>query len=242
MHWTLQDFFTALERADTVDDAWAVARDFLQQRGAQTVHSWFGTDPAAVRFLTTCPEWWPEQYLAEAYWRVDHVAHHCVTRPIPLVWGLDIDADNPAVAEGSRRLMEDGYSAYGLRNGLSVPVGHCDAPLGGTVTLGFPEDGDGLVRLLAHTGGVMRLAAAAGHYRLQALMREETLDAVRLTAREREVLLWLAKGMRVAEIADRLKLAEVTVNLHVANAKKKLGAATREQAVAKAVLLGAVQP
>lgn len=59
-----------------------------------------------------------------------------------------------------------------------------------------------------------------------------------LTARELECLAGLADGLKNHDIAGRLQIAEPTVAMHLANAKRKLGAATREQAVAIAVRNG----
>jgi len=48
----------------------------------------------------------------------------------------------------------------------------------------------------------------------------------------------LAQGLRSEDIAKRLNIARVTVDFHVSNAKNKLNAATREQAVAIVVQRG----
>lgn len=63
-----------------------------------------------------------------------------------------------------------------------------------------------------------------------------------LSPRERECLLLLSKGLRNDMIAHRLNVSVPTVELHLANARRKLGAATREQAIATAVLLGLLDP
>jgi DNA-binding CsgD family transcriptional regulator len=63
-----------------------------------------------------------------------------------------------------------------------------------------------------------------------------------LTRREIECLECLARGLTNAGIATRLKVALPTVALHLANARKKLGAQTREQAVAQAVKRGLIDP
>lgn len=62
------------------------------------------------------------------------------------------------------------------------------------------------------------------------------LDRVTLSPREAEVLKWLAAGLRNDRISERLNISLATVNFHVVSAKKKLGARTREQAVATAIL------
>jgi DNA-binding CsgD family transcriptional regulator len=64
----------------------------------------------------------------------------------------------------------------------------------------------------------------------------------RPTAREREVLAMLATGATDGEIADSLGLSPATVQTHVRNAKTKLGARNRPQAVALAVAQGLIAP
>jgi DNA-binding CsgD family transcriptional regulator len=60
------------------------------------------------------------------------------------------------------------------------------------------------------------------------------------TAREREVLALLARGASDSEIADMLALSPATVQTHVRNAKAKLGARTRAQAVALSLQRGLI--
>jgi len=64
----------------------------------------------------------------------------------------------------------------------------------------------------------------------------------RLSPRERECLLWLTAGLRSDRIAERLGLSRATVDLHLTRARRRLRAATREQAVAKALTLGLLSP
>lgn len=61
-----------------------------------------------------------------------------------------------------------------------------------------------------------------------------------LTAREREILSWLATGASNRDIATRLFIGEATVKSHLASAYAKLGVANRHQAVAKGIELGLV--
>jgi DNA-binding NarL/FixJ family response regulator len=62
-----------------------------------------------------------------------------------------------------------------------------------------------------------------------------------MTARELEVLLHVAEGLRNAEIATRLFLSEKTVAHHVSAILRKLGVRTRSQAGAEAARLGLVE-
>lgn len=56
-----------------------------------------------------------------------------------------------------------------------------------------------------------------------------------LTIKEYDVLNWLACGLRNDQIAFNGNIAEVTVRKHLLSIRKKLGATTREQAIAIAV-------
>ena len=56
-----------------------------------------------------------------------------------------------------------------------------------------------------------------------------------LSPREREVLVLLVEGLSNPAIANRLVVARSTVNFHVGNILTKLGAASRTEAVARAV-------
>jgi DNA-binding CsgD family transcriptional regulator len=60
------------------------------------------------------------------------------------------------------------------------------------------------------------------------------------TAREREILGLLAAGATDEQIAQMLELSPATVQTHVRNAKAKLGARTRAQAVALALQQGLI--
>jgi DNA-binding CsgD family transcriptional regulator len=61
------------------------------------------------------------------------------------------------------------------------------------------------------------------------------------TPRERQILSMLATGDTDVEIARRLELSPATVQTHVRNAKAKLGARTRAQAVAMALRQGLIE-
>jgi len=61
-----------------------------------------------------------------------------------------------------------------------------------------------------------------------------------LTERERDVLVLIASGKSSKEIARLLRISVGGANFHILNAMKKLGAATRAHAVARAIFLGLV--
>jgi DNA-binding NarL/FixJ family response regulator len=64
---------------------------------------------------------------------------------------------------------------------------------------------------------------------------------VKLNDREVEVLTWAARGKKSVEIASKLRLSKRTVDFHIDNARIKLRAATRTEAVMKAAASGLIK-
>lgn len=64
--------------------------------------------------------------------------------------------------------------------------------------------------------------------------------AFSLSPRERDVLSLLANGYQTARIAEKLNISEAMVSKHFSKCRKKLNAATREQALALAMAAGAI--
>jgi len=65
------------------------------------------------------------------------------------------------------------------------------------------------------------------------LLLEETRDELGLTARERQVLAWVARGKTNPEVAELLWVAPATVRKHLENVYAKLGVHNRTAAVTR---------
>jgi DNA-binding response OmpR family regulator len=65
---------------------------------------------------------------------------------------------------------------------------------------------------------------------------------VELNDREVEVLTWVARGKTSVEIAQIVGLTKRTIDFHIDNARAKLGAATRTEAVIKATAGRLIEP
>ncbi|MBR2691826.1 MAG: autoinducer binding domain-containing protein [Aquamicrobium sp.] len=115
----------------------------------------------------------------------------------------------------------------GIEDGITVP---CHGPDGrvGVVSFGFERIALSPGELLAIT-----MASLVAHERMRTLSsrlsrRQEPL----LSTRERDCLAFVADGRSDGEIAELLGISHHTAHAHIENAKRKLGARTRAQAVA----------
>lgn len=159
------------------------------------------------------------------YWR------HSVT---PWLFScLNDDLEPPAVAP-LNRVMND----YGVTSGLIVPLRGDGGHAFGTVSLTF--DGESMDPAQVP---ISQLAAVC-HYLngyLDVAM-DRPANGARLSARERDCLSLVATGCSTKRVSDRLSLSDSTVNEYIANARRKLDASSRSEAVAKAVKLGLIAP
>lgn len=136
-----------------------------------------------------------------------------------------------------RSMAEEAMDA-GLKAGLLVPL---PGPWGDLlpaagIVIGSSLGEDEAARITeAHAPTLVALA-----YLLHTAMSGELLrrraDVAPLSGRERDCLQMTADGLRTSQIADRLALADVTVSLHLKNARRKLRARNLPEAVAKALL------
>lgn len=120
------------------------------------------------------------------------------------------------------RLGADGYltKAHGL-GGIAAAVRRV-------------FDGDRLIDPRLEDAALQQL----GRFATQARERSEAEAA--LTPREREVLVLLADGHTLQQIARRLGISPRTVETHVANLYRRLDVRTRVQAVTRAAKLGLI--
>jgi LuxR family quorum sensing-dependent transcriptional regulator len=118
-----------------------------------------------------------------------------------------------------------------IRNGegLVVPIYHADQPVAAAGFWGPGPDTSPLTRAL------LQIVSHAAAERSDALKGSRRSASTALTAREAQCLGQVACGHPDAEIGRQLGISARTVRFHIDSAKTKLGAATRIQAVAKAL-------
>lgn len=192
-----------------------------------------------IHSISNYPDDWFRMYFDEEMQKHDPVVKYCFENTTPIRWdklvGMEQYFDEVGV-EIMRRAGE-----FGLVNGLSIPL---KAPSGEVAIFSLATNNAEKIeeRLLE----VLPYAQLFGtrifdiHSRLRQPMTEA--KAYRLTARELECLFWACEGKTTWEISKIVDVTERTIIFHLASATKKLGATSRQHAVAKAIICGLIKP
>jgi DNA-binding CsgD family transcriptional regulator len=96
------------------------------------------------------------------------------------------------------------------------------------------------IDLAPSSRAALHVMALYTHNRLMKLNRETRRPSPDLTRRETDCLKWAAQGKSDWEIGEILKISESTAHWYIENAKRKLGVATRIQAVMGAYAAGLI--
>jgi LuxR family quorum sensing-dependent transcriptional regulator len=120
-------------------------------------------------------------------------------------------------------------SDFGLRHGFLIPI---HGPNGYKACVSMAA---ATLDLSADAKVTLHLMALYAVDRLRRLRGEAPATRSTLTAREREVLAWVATGKSASQISDTLRIAKRTVDEHTQTIVRKLGATNRAHAVAIAL-------
>jgi LuxR family quorum sensing-dependent transcriptional regulator len=180
------------------------------------------------------PEGWRKCYFERDYLRIDPVANHVRRTIEPFLWSeAPYRSDEVAAA----RIMGEA-TEFGLSQGFCVPIHHLAGP-GGGVSFGARR-----LDLSEEAKAALHLVSIYAYQRAETLIREGSRPplrkAPRLTAREVECLRWTAAGKTSWEASEILSTSQRTVEFHLKNAARKLGAVNRVQCVAEALRQGII--
>ena len=181
--------------------------------------------------------WWQDYKRDRARYRNDPVRRQLRRSLAPVLWnqfapGGKIERSNDDLWQPVRK--------HGIRAGVSVPLRDPQRGLHGSLAfVGFCKPtlfDEWWLDMSPHVVG-------ATHLFHQGLVEsDDQYSQQRLSPRERQCLLRVARGMSSKQIARDLELSPRTVDLHVARAVKRLRAANRIEAVTIAIRGDQIDP
>ena len=183
--------------------------------------------------LCNWPVEWLERYVSRNYVDHDPVVSRMKQLQAPFQWREA--AREIRVSSNGEAVMGDAVE-FKLKDGLAFPLVTLDGQIV-MVSLGGEQ-----IELSGLDLSMISMVATYAVGRAMELQTsgERTVEHVELTPRERECLKWAAVGKSEWEISQILGISEHTSEKHLLNAKHKLGAVNRVQAVAEAIRRGYV--
>jgi DNA-binding CsgD family transcriptional regulator len=189
---------------------------------------------------TSLPADWVRLYDERAYVEVDPRMRGAWESPLPYLW----DRTNCGGSAAQREFF-DAAADYGLASGVAVALrNQFDAPGYFVLSSALPVITESRRQYITAIVGQVMVLATVVHNLLLTSVIEHCLAAPNegqpLSERERACLQLAAAGLGAREIGAKLQIGERTVNNHFANLLAKMGAATRDEAIAIASAVGLV--
>lgn len=189
-----------------------------------------------VAAFTTYPDAWRDHYMQQNLHLTDPTLHSAARSIAPVDWSrLD---QNPAFSS-----IFDQAKDFGLPDiGLTVPI---RGPFGetGLFSVTSSVKADEWTSLKRKIIANLQLSAVYMHDRV--MKSDRLTDILRypnLSAREIEIIQWVAVGKSQQDIGDILSISPHTVEVHLRSTREKLNALTTAQAVGRAIAIGLIHP
>ena len=233
----LERFLGSMVAADDADAVWHETVAFFDGYGFdRLIHAQLTHDNVQLR--SSMPGVWQDRYQEQNYGAIDPFFRYCCATTQSVAIGRAHQTDYAYLKPRQIQMIEEA-SEVGLNAAFSVTFKLCSADGAGGWNIGSAYDRATFTKVVEEHGNVLRVAALYAHERLQQVADSPQLP-ITLSARQRDCLLWAARGLRSQQIADRLDIKPVSVEIYLRNARKKLGAHTREHAVAIAIQRGLI--
>lgn len=196
-------------------------------------------NPKAPFILTTYPDAWAAHYGENDYFNRDPVMERCARTMRAFDWAA-VERRND-LTSGQRALLSEARD-FGVGHGATAPI---HGPGGGLALLSVTSSANEteFQRLWQRHWPTVHMSALYMHSALEAnLLSPDSMPRVHLTDRERECLLWTARGKTAADISGILSISKETVVFHLKNVMQKVGVYSKHHAVVKAIMMGLIHP
>lgn len=190
-------------------------------------------------FLSTLPDSWVDYYLSKDYGDLDPTLQAAVGRLMPFQW-REIGGRND-LSNGQRKVLNEARD-HGVKDGATIPIHGPDSGLSTLSIVGCSGEREFEEAYRENYRDLVWLAINTHEAFLSLAENAPDEDRVRLTDRERDCLLWTARGKTAWEVGQILAISEETVLFHLKNVTRKLGVFSKHHAVVKAVIQGHIVP
>lgn len=243
MDQRIGDFATSVIKAADSDAVWASACAFFESFGFDGVmygvrsvqHNSKLRETRVSRSLTA----WREAYFRAGDDQRDPLFTYDPIVPPSFLTGVEFLPDYKYLQKEEIAVIHRAAD-FGLVSGLAMKMPNPSPAIASGWNFVSGIRRKEMLKIHRDSSSLLGICATLADREMQ--QKPPTGANLRLTRREVECLSWLAAGLRTEQISDRMGIKPVTVDLHIRNARKRLGARTREQALAIALHQGLIQP
>ncbi|MEM6638072.1 MAG: LuxR C-terminal-related transcriptional regulator [Pseudomonadota bacterium] len=174
---------------------------------------------------------WQEAYMTHRDYERDPLFIYAPEMPPTFFTGSAFLEDYPYLQPEDVAVIKRA-EVFGITSGIALRMssGEDGVVRGWNLLSEFTKEK--MIEIHANYGQLLLVGAALADQRI---VLEAPGSLEELSKRETDCLCLLAEGLRTEQIGLRLGIRPVTVDLHMRNARTKLGAQTREQALAIAI-------
>lgn len=196
--------------------------------------------------INNYPDQWWEYYIAKDLVAYDPLPRYSIANEHPRFWTTEgwFNVKGHTWRDEGLEVARvfDEVKKLGINSGLLLPFHGADNTCAG-LNIPHPDTIDKSMPVLLNAriwiySLLPQITTSVN--RVYKLLRDQ--DDVRLTPREKEVLLWVSEGLTSKAIADKLGISFRTIEHYLADIQRKLNVTNRQQAVAKAVNTGLILP
>lgn len=234
------NFFESTLAAPDHDALYGLYRNAVAHFGFDIVVHSFITDHHSINrkigdvyFGPVRPGWY-EHYLEKKYRAIDPIRASVFKRPGARVWNELLKEEQLCDAQ---KLFIHEVNDAGLRNGVTVPI----YGLRGEIAAVSVSSTAGVIQHTPYLLSALQSLSMQLHSVSVAMSSNDKPAEISLTAREHEIMKWVADGKSNKVIAAILAISENSVKFHLKNIFCKLDASSRQSAVIKAIKAGIIR-
>jgi DNA-binding CsgD family transcriptional regulator len=253
----LEEAISAIESSDTMDELRTSLHRIIQDYGFSGFAFVDAGRPELdlPYYIGTFPPAWERTYIQNDFVRSDPALARSRRTNTPFHWGsLKLPERQGRKRPPEVRTM-DAAREYGFKEGFVVPFHYRDrlGAIHSSSTVFFWEDEPGWFQKLfvCHRHELHLLMIYWVQRAMDIVNRDQRntpsilrpadeAAAIQLTAREKEVMAWAARGKTVADTAQILGISPETVEGFIKQALRKLDASNKTHGVAKSIALGII--
>jgi LuxR family quorum-sensing system transcriptional regulator CciR len=232
-------FIDGVSSASTQAELKSVLGDVSKQLGfryfALSQHVNLGNSSEPAIRIHDYPEEWERYYDRQQFGRTDAVHRACQMTGIGFAWSR-----LPSMIPLTRADLQvlEAAARHGIADGFTVPA-HVPGEVNGSCSFATSR-GRSLPAEHLATAQLVGAFAFEAARRLVKHGHDRLADPARFSDRERDCLIWVARGKSDPEIATILGISRETVHQYVKQARANYDAVSRSQLVAQALFSGTI--